>query len=181
MRRLGPALIASVALVACSTYQDHLNRSQRYYDENEYENALAVLRVMEPDVDSLSWPDRARYAYVRGMTDYRLGYRSHARYWLGISQAIESQHPPALNEQSKARAQEALSDLNRDVYGGDAPPAEASPAVAEDGTSAPASTAVPPASDTQQEPQPDGAQRACRQDTDCSAEELCIRGGCIEP
>ena len=117
MRLLMVVTLALAFLGGCSTYRDHLNRGQRLYDENEYERALAIWRVLEDEADSLDDKDHARYAYLRGMTDYRLKFRSHARHWLGIAIAIDEMHPGGLTEDWKQRATEALADLNKDVYG----------------------------------------------------------------
>ncbi|HVW25922.1 MAG TPA: hypothetical protein VHC69_11175 [Polyangiaceae bacterium] len=119
MRRLS-RLVTTLALVvcACTTYRDHLNRGQRMYDENEYEHALALFRNIEPDIDSLSPNDRARYAYLRGMTDYRLGFRPDARHWLAMAKAFEQETPGGLTPEWKTRTDEAITDLNKDVFGG---------------------------------------------------------------
>ena len=108
----------ALTLGACSTYRDQLNRGQRMYDENEYEHALALWRNLEPDMDSLSFNDQSRYAYLRGMTDYRLGFRADARHWLAIAKAVEQDHPGGLAADWKSRTEEALTDLNKEVYGG---------------------------------------------------------------
>lgn len=119
MRAKTLVVTALVALLsACSTYREHLNRGQRLYDENEFDRALALLRDLERDMDSLSLNDQARYAYLRGMTDYRLGFRADSRHWLAIAKAIEDQHPGGLQPEWKVRLRESLDDLNRDVYGG---------------------------------------------------------------
>jgi len=110
--------VAVLTLAACSTYRDHLNRGQRLYDENEYEHALALWRSLEPDMDSLSFNDQARYAYLRGMTDYRLGFRPDARHWLAVAKAVEMDHPGGLSAEWKSRTEEALNDLNKEVFGG---------------------------------------------------------------
>jgi hypothetical protein len=102
----------------CATYREHLNRGQRLYDENEFERALALWRDLERDMDSLSLDDQARYAYLRGMTDYRLGFRPDARHWLAVAKAIDQEHPGGLQPEWKGRIDESLTDLNRDVYGG---------------------------------------------------------------
>jgi hypothetical protein len=112
------AVALALALTACSTYRDHLNRGQRLYDENEYEHALALWRSLEPDMDSLSFNDQARYAYLRGMTDFRLGFRPDARHWLAVAKAVEQDHPGGLSAEWKARTEESLNDLNKEVYGG---------------------------------------------------------------
>ncbi|HET7539498.1 MAG TPA: hypothetical protein VFK05_06490, partial [Polyangiaceae bacterium] len=77
-------LLLSIGLcpTGCATYREELNRGQRMYEENQYEQALALFRVLEEDTDSLRPSDRARYAYLRGMTDYRLGFRADSRHWL---------------------------------------------------------------------------------------------------
>jgi len=115
MRRV---LILALLGIACSTYREDLNRGQRLYEENQYDHALAIWRLLEEDVDSLSMNDQARYAYLRGMTDYRLGYRPYARYWLGIARSIEKEHPGGLNQEWRDRLAKSLEDLDNDVYGG---------------------------------------------------------------
>lgn len=115
MRR---ALLFSLVLFAgCATYRDDLNRGERFYDQSEYERALATFRLLESDMDSLSLNEQARYAYLRGMTDFRLSYRADARHWLALAKATDDAHPGGLSPQSKGRLEEALIDLNREVYG----------------------------------------------------------------
>jgi len=118
MRRPGFLVFLALALSSCVTYRESLNRGQRLYDENEYERSLAIWRDLEPDMDSLSVNDQSRYAYLRGMTDYRLGFRPDARHWLAISKAIDDKSPGGLSGEWKGRLDEALADLNREVYGG---------------------------------------------------------------
>jgi hypothetical protein len=113
-----PVFFLALLGLACSTYREDLNRGQRLYEENQYDHALAIWRVLEEDVDSLDRKDQARYAYLRGMTDYRLGYRPYARYWLGVARSIEKEHPGGLNQEWKDRMNKSLDDLNNDVYGG---------------------------------------------------------------
>jgi len=125
MRRLVVLLLALV-VGACATYREDLNRGQRLYEESEYERALAIWRFLEVDLDSLDYRDQARYAYLRGMTDYRLGggkggadtqFRAHARHWLALAKAIEQEHPGGLSEQWKQLMEEALDELNAEVWG----------------------------------------------------------------
>ncbi|HMY17552.1 MAG TPA: hypothetical protein PKA58_14620 [Polyangium sp.] len=120
----------------CATYHDDLVRARGHYDANQHEKALALFRVLEADIDSLSPGEQAQYAYLRGMTDYRLAgsslttnvsggaadpkkaYRTNARHWLAIAAAIEKETPGGLKPDEKARLEESLTDLNKDVYGG---------------------------------------------------------------
>src|SRR6185503_16964735 len=107
------AFLSALLLLGCATYREDLNRGQRLYEENEYERSLAIWRSLELDMDSLSLNDQARYAYLRGMTDYRLGFRPDARHWLAVARAVEQEHPGGLSPQWKQRLEEALADLNR--------------------------------------------------------------------
>lgn len=144
-------LLAGAALssVGCATYRQDLERARAHYEKNEYEPALALFRVLEFDMDSFNDGELAQYAYSRGMTDYRLAslvttassvadpkqaYRSNARHWLAFAHAVEDKTPGGLSGDEKQRLDEALVDLNRDVYGGGevTPPAKAAGAAKPD-------------------------------------------------
>ncbi|CAN5513997.1 hypothetical protein BH09MYX1_BH09MYX1_53970 [soil metagenome] len=109
-------LLASLAATSCATYSDELGRGQAAFEKNESERALATFRALEPDQHHLSTTDEARYAYLRGMTDYRIGYRADARHWLGIAKAIEAQQPKSLPSDWKSRLNDALTELNDEVF-----------------------------------------------------------------
>jgi hypothetical protein len=110
------ALVVVVWVGGCATYQDDLNRGQQFYEQNHYDEALSTWRTLESDVDSLEAADQARYAYLRGMTDYRLGFRTDARHWLGLADAVIQRNPTALNDDWRNRLNEALADLNAEVW-----------------------------------------------------------------
>lgn len=115
------ALSAAVALPACATYTQDLDRGIHHYDAAEHERALAVFRSLENDTDSFSGQERARYFYYRGMTDYRLAtpeyeVRADARYWLGLARSAEDKTPGSLTQDQKKRLGDALEDLDEDVY-----------------------------------------------------------------
>ena len=50
--RLRACLALALALVGCATYRSDLGRARAHYDKNEYDQALALFRVLEPDLDS---------------------------------------------------------------------------------------------------------------------------------
>jgi hypothetical protein len=103
---------------SCVTYGEELNRGLRHFQNNEYERALAVFRALETDIDSLPPPDRARYAYLRGMTDYRMSLRPDARHWLALARAYEQASAGGLEEGWRERMKDALKDLDNEVYEG---------------------------------------------------------------
>jgi hypothetical protein len=112
-------LLASVglALVGCQTYQDDLARSQRAFEHADYERALAIFRSLEPDlIDHFSLQEQAQYAYLRGMTDYRVGYKVDARHWLVVAHAISEAQRGVLPDDWKGRMKDTLAELNEQVY-----------------------------------------------------------------
>lgn len=120
MRLFAVCLVVSTAWTAlgCTSFQEDLNRSQKAFDQNEHERALAILRQLESDQASLSVSDRARYCYLRGMTDYRIGYRVEARHWLALASAIEGATPGSLPPDDVKRMNGLLKEMNESVYSG---------------------------------------------------------------
>jgi hypothetical protein len=138
---LALALAPSFGSLGCATYRQDLDRAKAHYEANEYEKALALFRVLEPDMDSYSDGEKTQYAYLRGMTDYRLaslatpgsgmmdpkkGFRDNARHWLALAAAIEKESQGGLSGEEKQRLDDAMTDLNKDVYGGGDAVADAS-------------------------------------------------------
>ncbi|AKT37706.1 hypothetical protein [Chondromyces crocatus] len=151
-------LIAALSGASCATYSQDLERARSHYEANQYEQALALFRVLEPDMDSFSAAEQAQYAYHRGMTDYRLAelspqgtgvadprkaFRDNARHWLALAAAIEKNTPGSVNTDQKQRLTTTLTDLNQDVFGGGEALAEAS---APSGNGGPSDAATVPTS-----------------------------------
>jgi hypothetical protein len=111
-------MLACLMSAACATYQDDLARGERAFEASEHERALAIFRALEPDTGRLSQTDRAHYAYLRGMTDFRIGYKAEARHWLSLAFALEQQTPHSLPEEWTKRLGESLKELNESVYTG---------------------------------------------------------------
>ncbi len=109
-------------LAGCATYHDDLVRGQHYYDVNQYTDALAVWRILEIDWDSLTYAEQSRYSYLRGMTDYKMGFRADARHWLSIAKAVEQRHPGGLDAQANTQLNQILTELNTAVYAMGPPP-----------------------------------------------------------
>ena len=118
MKRIGAFAFVGLAMLAihCSSYSDCLGRGRKAFDAGEHERALAILRSMQNDVEDLSMPERALYGYLRGMTDFRIGYRAEARHWLAIAAETEKETPGSLPPDMSKRLGKTLSDLNEEVY-----------------------------------------------------------------
>jgi hypothetical protein len=105
---------------ACTTYRDDLQRGREAYEQNSYERALQLFRAIENDTSELTTAERAQYAYLRGMTDYRIGYKADARHWLLLAKHLDDGAPGTLATDWRARMTEALTELNEAVYAGGA-------------------------------------------------------------
>ncbi len=128
--RLSALVFAPFLLVAaqgCATYQAELQRAEEHFTHDEHEKSLATLRALEPDWTSLDARDRARYCYLRGMTDYRIGFKADARHWLAIAAQIDNDTPGSLVPSEKNLVNEKLAELNAIIWSGDVIPTEEPP------------------------------------------------------
>ncbi|MEO8184292.1 MAG: hypothetical protein ABI895_36185 [Deltaproteobacteria bacterium] len=104
-------------LLSCVGERAALLRGQGYYEDNQFERALSVWRDLERHEPALTPSQFARYAYLRGMTDYRLGFHADARHWLSLAKVSERQHPGGLEGAWLPRLDGALADLDRESFG----------------------------------------------------------------
>lgn len=174
MARFGVGSLLRVSLIAasgwgalgCATYHSQLQRGQGYYDAQQYETALALWRDLEADQGALEKNQRVRYAYLRGMTDFRLGYRPDARYWLGLASAGEKLTPSSLSPDEKERLGKSLEELNQQVYGTGAAPRSESTGEERDAR-------------PQQKPQ-DPSGQPCNWSSECPSGFICQDRVCVE-
>ena len=103
--------------LSCAGYREQLERGRFYYEDNQFERALALWRDLESRQGDMSPTQAARYAYLRGMTDYRLGYLVEARYWLALAQAHDFRDSGALPAPWRPRLQQALGETRRGRLG----------------------------------------------------------------
>ena len=104
--------LSLIALGSCATYHDELVRAQTAFENNQHERTLALLRDLEPDATRLTQGEQAHYAYLRGMTDYRVGYNADARHWLAIARSFEDRTPGILPADWKQRTTDTLAELD---------------------------------------------------------------------
>jgi hypothetical protein len=118
MRHVAAALVivSSLASAACATYSDDLVRAQRAFEGSEDERALAIFRILENDTSRLSDSERAHYVYLRGMTDFRMGYMAEARHWLSLASSMEQAIPGSLPPDWAKHLADSLKELNESVY-----------------------------------------------------------------
>ena len=117
------ALAGALALAGCATSTQDLERARRHYQALEFVESLAVLRGLGEDLEGLSPAEYVRFAYLRGMTDVRLGdslgegrperaaFRACARDWLSLALERASGLPESLGEDQAKRAKLTLASL----------------------------------------------------------------------
>jgi hypothetical protein len=110
------SFVVAPLVSGCATYHDDLVRAEHAFETNQHEQALAIFRTLENDTGHFDTSEKARYFYLRGMTDYRIGYKADARHWLLLANAVETQTPGTLPDDWKQRMTEAVATLNTQVY-----------------------------------------------------------------
>lgn len=175
---LAPA-VAVCLFAGCTTWRDELERGQTYYAENQFENAMAMWRAVEPHEVDLAAPERVRYAFHRGMTDYRLGFKDHARHWLAVARSMEAANAGSLDRPAKELLTRTLADLEAEFHGTKDPLASSRSTAVETRRSAPGDSTAAPKPDA---PKPEGTPKkggACANDDDCGSAGLtCVSGRC---
>lgn len=101
-----------LATSGCATYRDELARGQSAFEANQHERALAIFRPLELEQQHFTPTERARYAYLHGMTDYRIGYRAEARHWLVLAFELDRAGRDLLPRDWKKRLDDTIADLN---------------------------------------------------------------------
>jgi hypothetical protein len=120
--RGGTLLLSALCLAGCATYSRDLERVRQHYGKSEFPAALALLRALGDDQAGLSARERVEYAYLRGMTDYRLAaaspegpvrleFRQYASQWLDRAAELDSVTSDALAPAQKERLAETRAEL----------------------------------------------------------------------
>lgn len=110
------ALLGSALAGGCTTYRDQLARGERAYEKSDYDRSIALLRDIEHDFAHLSPSEQADYAFVRGMSDYNIGYKLEARHWLAVARACDERTPGSLSADQKAKTASTLDELNKPIF-----------------------------------------------------------------
>jgi hypothetical protein len=111
VRLVAQVLFVGVCLGACGAASAELRRAEQSYEQARYENALSWLADMEPSAPTLSREERARYFYVRGMTEYRLGHRPEALYYLAVAREIAGDDGDGLRGEQQELMARTITEL----------------------------------------------------------------------
>lgn len=88
-----------------------MQRAEVSYEAARYEDTLVWLRDLEDDAPSMDVEMRARYFYLRGMTEYRLGHRSDALHYLAVAREVAGDQGSGLRPEWRQIMDTTLAEL----------------------------------------------------------------------
>lgn len=103
--------LSCLVFVACGAASATLRRAEQSYEQARYETTLSWLVDLEPDAPSLGQDERVRFFYLRGMTEYRLGHRSEALYYLAVAREIAGDDHSGLRGEQQELLTRTLAEL----------------------------------------------------------------------
>lgn len=111
-RQLLGLLVALSCLGGCASWTNEIRQAERAYDEARPDAALAWLDVVgDDDLGRMEVQDRARYLYIRGMTEFRLGRRDDALYHLALAREVAGTDGVGLRQEQRDLMARTLSEL----------------------------------------------------------------------
>jgi len=99
------------AAFGCAAVRDDMQRAEVSYEAARYEDTLVWLRDLEDDAPSMDVEMRARYFYLRGMTEYRLGHRSDALHYLAVAREVAGDQGSGLRPEWRQIMDTTLAEL----------------------------------------------------------------------
>ena len=110
----GAAIVFLLVLAfGCVTVGDELRRAQTLYDDARYEETLAWLAALEPELRGMERPDRTRFYYLRGMAAFRLGQRTRAAHDLTLAAELVARDRHVLGPERRSVIERAQAELAR--------------------------------------------------------------------
>jgi len=105
-------VLSALVLTGCTTWSQEIRQAEVAYDEARPDAALAWLDVVGDDnLGRMELSDRARYLYVRGMTEFRLGRRDDALYHLALAREVSGGDGVGLRREQRELMNRTLGEL----------------------------------------------------------------------
>lgn len=126
-RSLALSIALAVIATACAATASEMRRAEEAYDQARFDHARTWLVDLEDRAPSMGEDMRARYFYLRGMTEYRLGHRLEALHYLEVTRELTAERAArALRDEQRELLARTLSELEpRDPMSYRPPPAPA--------------------------------------------------------
>lgn len=112
MARLSLAAALSTLLcAACAATTSEMHRAEQAYEQARFDAARVWLVDLERRAAAMSPSMRARYFYLRGMTEYRLGRRLEALHYLEVAKEIAGDDERMLQSEQRELLARTLAEL----------------------------------------------------------------------
>lgn len=112
MKRFNWAVLAlAIGATGCAAISDDMQRAEATYEQARYEDTLIWLRDLEDDAPTMDLEMRARYYYLRGMTEYRLGHRLDALHYLAVAREVAGDQGAGLRPEWRQIMDRTLVEL----------------------------------------------------------------------
>lgn len=105
------ALSSFVVVLGCAATASEMRRAEDAYDQARFDHARTWLIDLEDDAPAMSVPMRARYFYLRGMSEYRLGHRLDALHYLEVAKEIVGDDQRLLEQEQRELLERTLAEL----------------------------------------------------------------------
>ncbi len=125
IRRFVLSVIAFACLGACAATASEMRRAEEAYEQARFDAARTWLVDLEDRAPSMDETTRARYFYLRGMAEYRLGHRLEALHYLEVARELAGEQGRPLREEQRQLLASTLETLEPRDPLSHRPPAEA--------------------------------------------------------
>lgn len=105
------AVLFALALGGCAATATEMRRAEEAYEQARFDAARTWLVDLEDRAPSMDEAMRARYFYLRGMAEYRVGHRLDALHYLAVARELTSERATALREEQQQLLDRTLTEL----------------------------------------------------------------------
>ena len=105
------ALLLALALGACAATASELRRAAEAYEQARFDAARTWLVDLEDRAPSMDEGMRARYFYLRGMAEYRVGHRLEALHYLAVARELGREGARGLRDEQQQLLDRTLEEL----------------------------------------------------------------------
>lgn len=111
LRRLLLPMIVLASLGACAATASEMRRAEEAYEQARFDAARTWLVDLEDRAPSMDEVTRARYFYLRGMAEFRLGRRLEALHYLEVARELVGEQGRQLRQEQRELLASTLETL----------------------------------------------------------------------
>lgn len=105
------AVLLAIVLGGCAATASEMRRAEEAYEQARFDAARTWLVDLEDRAPSMDDAMRARYFYLRGMSEYRVGNRLAALHYLAVARELTGERARGLREEQQQLLAGTLEEL----------------------------------------------------------------------